>query len=113
MGRSRDGRIAGMIPASVWTDRRPCSPLDSAGMLRPVAEDVAQIRMSEEAEGIDVFWYPPLPASASDCIARLPDGSERKPEELGDDDRFGFRSLPAGTQILRGGDVLYTVAERR
>jgi hypothetical protein len=83
-------------------------------MLRTVAEDVAQMQVSDEAEGVDVFWYPPLPASASDCIARLPDGTEREPEEFGGDDRrFGFRSLPVGAQILRGGDILYTVAERR
>ena len=83
-------------------------------MMRPVAEDVAQMQVSEEAQGIDVFWYPPLPASASDCIARLPDGTEREPEEFGrDDGRFGFLGLPVGTQILRGGDILYTVPERR
>jgi hypothetical protein len=82
--------------------------------MRPVAEDVAQMQVSEEAEGVDVFWYPPLPAFASDCIARLPDGTEREPEQFGtDDDRFGFRSLPVGAQVLRGGDILYTVAERR
>jgi hypothetical protein len=82
-------------------------------MLRTVAEDVAQMQVSDEAEGIDVFWYPPLPASASDCIARLPDGTELEPEEFGGDDgRFGFQSLPVGAQILRGGDILYTVAER-
>jgi hypothetical protein len=83
-------------------------------MLRTVAEDVAQMQVSDEAGGVDVFWYPPLPASASDCIARLPDGTEREPVEFGrDDGRFGFQSLPVGAQILRGGDILYTVAERR
>jgi hypothetical protein len=79
-----------------------------------MAEDLAQMQVAENAEGADVFWEPPLPASASDCVAQLPDGSEREPGPFGgENDRFGFRGLPAGTRIVRDGNVLYTFAERR
>jgi hypothetical protein len=79
-----------------------------------MTEDLAQIHVSENGDATDVFWEPPLPASASDCIAELPDGSRLEPQSFGvGDERFGFTSVPPGTRIVRGEEVVYTVTERR
>ncbi len=77
-----------------------------------MAEDIAEFQTAGNADGVDVFWHPPLPASATDCVAELPDGGRVEPAPFGGrDPRFGFKNLPVGTRITRHGDVIYRIGD--